>query len=1320
MKRASDRTSGFYELAILICLGFAFIGRAQPQLTPAQAAALAPLAPKAVPDVGTFWSLQKYGSWPALPYVPVEGLDVFRLPDGSFLFDDLDVDYAALREQAEMERALLMLDGLDTPDPGDPSFTEDYPTNSLWLEITNVLTTASNKLACLIVHGTVQNVLYEVLSKEPLGNTAWASETSIVGAADQDWTPATVVVGSRTNALFLWARSWIDSYGIGIPDWWQLVWFGKTGIDPYDDPDGDGWTNVQEYQNGTAPTSFDTPPAPTGLTVWYNGSTIHVTAAWNHSGGPVQYYTIERYIPELQSVDYFTNGPTDEVFDDEPFPLETLDAQFLPPSYRVQAHYGGGASEWSDPVELTQPDFAANIVRGPGGHVFAVVPALSSATATIRLSRFDYNVPWPDPPTITNIDIARNQFVNGIYQIPDQLAGVLGRGYTWRIQALDGSGVPASTLGIAYNVANLPFFDGRQQLQANLVFLLRAAFPDIPFWFRIIDGQYDPLYSQPDEYAYASLFDAYTWQGANYVVLNEFFPFHHNSLYRNFVFSPEDLDSQGVLDTGIDVDNANNISLYYPPKYYFSPPSSVGPITPTLSLTNSQYLWYFNPLSDFGRSTIGITSPDNVHYFMATGVTNHFGLGYVAARQAYQTNNTIAFDVLNAGGSVPRFGEFYPQTAEPQVNTVDYYFCRARLPATFSSDPFPGHPGFSASASTPLLIAPVGETFRLAAFARQTVLNGDRMKTACLGQYFDKAYRANLDGSRTTNETGILSEYGEFFPTEPGPAVLTTKPDLTQTNNLQGECTVHAIKLQLDVNHDGIMDLSFAGPDNTSAGKPFVFWLNNDCDFTDNSSKPGDEVNYYARDGMDDFINSRRDLEDLARLQICGVPALPANAGWEVTLGWSTVSSGTPTIRLFSSVEVNGDVGYLTDTNVALTQVSSTGPFTGPKWALAAISPGRSYTFPPYVFTNSGNKCFLFEAAGTNGSGQLTLSITQGGTNIAEASAWLDLHDVKDLYERAITTNTFQGSVSNWSSILRTVERPTVREDPDDEDIIIYVHGASNTPGSWLQRSDTLYKRLYWAGYRGKFASVRWDSMFIADPSWFNLSELYAYKASSALRAYLSQLRSRFSNCRLHIFAHSQGGAIASEALSGGASFDTLILSQAAMPASCYDVNAPTNSDLLYRETNVARTPDWQPMGYHGAHTNIAGRIVNFYNVSDDLLSAWLLNQKFFKPTQFYVYDGTNGWYYFDPENNGRRLLSDSQESRAQLARSRTLGIGVQGPASGQTNQGIIESTVNLRTQLNIGQSQAEHSAFFSRPIQTSWPFYDQILESCFIPTVPR
>lgn len=192
-----------------------------------------------------------------------------------------------------------------------------------------------------------------------------------------------------------------------------------------------------------------------------------------------------------------------------------------------------------------------------------------------------------------------------------------------------------------------------------------------------------------------------------------------------------------------------------------------------------------------------------------------------------------------------------------------------------------------------------------------------------------------------------------------------------------------------------------------------------------------------------------------------------------------------------------------------------------------------------------------------------------------------------------------------------------------------------------------------------------------------------------------------------------------SEAAKGGAPFDTLILCQTSLAASCYDVGAPTNADLLACEVGESITPDWQPNGYHGVYTNIStGRIVSYYNTNDDFLNLWTFNQKISKTGFGYSYDGTNCWHsdVFGPT----LLVTDSQEARAMLARSRTLAIGEQGPLGSQAAQGVIGTSVDLRTQFSFGNSADEHSAFFTRPIQTIWPFYDRILEDCLIPRIQR
>lgn len=50
----------------------------------------------------------------------------------------------------------------------------------------------------------------------------------------------------------------IDSDGNGLPDAWETQHFGHIGVDPNDDPDSDGLSNLGEYQHGTSPMNFDT------------------------------------------------------------------------------------------------------------------------------------------------------------------------------------------------------------------------------------------------------------------------------------------------------------------------------------------------------------------------------------------------------------------------------------------------------------------------------------------------------------------------------------------------------------------------------------------------------------------------------------------------------------------------------------------------------------------------------------------------------------------------------------------------------------------------------------------------------------------------------------------------------------------------------------------------------------------------------------------------------------------------------------------------------------------------------------------------------
>lgn len=54
-----------------------------------------------------------------------------------------------------------------------------------------------------------------------------------------------------------------DSDGSGMPDDWQLLHFGRLGVAPDGDDDGDGMTNLNEFQNGSDPTDFYNGMLPT-------------------------------------------------------------------------------------------------------------------------------------------------------------------------------------------------------------------------------------------------------------------------------------------------------------------------------------------------------------------------------------------------------------------------------------------------------------------------------------------------------------------------------------------------------------------------------------------------------------------------------------------------------------------------------------------------------------------------------------------------------------------------------------------------------------------------------------------------------------------------------------------------------------------------------------------------------------------------------------------------------------------------------------------------------------------------------------------------
>ncbi len=111
-----------------------------------------------------------------------------------------------------------------------------------------------------------------------------------------------VRTGGRLNLLRI-----VDADGNQLPDWWELAWFGvPNGVDPAADPDGDGFTNLQEYWADTNPLD----PASCLRLTGVRPENGRIRVEW--SGGTQARQFLQRTMtPQLPSswTDILTNNP---------------------------------------------------------------------------------------------------------------------------------------------------------------------------------------------------------------------------------------------------------------------------------------------------------------------------------------------------------------------------------------------------------------------------------------------------------------------------------------------------------------------------------------------------------------------------------------------------------------------------------------------------------------------------------------------------------------------------------------------------------------------------------------------------------------------------------------------------------------------------------------------------------------------------------------------------------------------------------------------------------------------------------------------------
>jgi hypothetical protein len=594
---------------------------------------------------------------------------------------------------------------------------------------------------------------------------------------------------------------------------------------------------------------------------------------------------------------------------------------------------------------------------------------------------------------------------------------------------------------------------------------------------------------------------------------------------------------------------------------------------------------------------------------------------------------------------------------------------------------------------------------------------------------------------------------------------------------MQGQCEIDVIRLSLDVNHDGIMDESFTGHDNTSAQNPYVFWANNDYDrwttsildaapFENDVATNDPAANslytglpvpdYEYRDANGHrIIPCPRDLEDFARLWVSGVSntlsRLPT--GSTVTLSWAGIGA-SPTVDLFQAADADGGIGYLTNLTTASNQIN-----TNLCHYVGRLGPGGSIQLNTSTFTNNWAGDHYIWCGVWFGSDQLNLTIsnTIDGTVLAQSSQYIQIVDIKQMYERWTVgdnddNNPLPTVVPMANAVLAQDNfspgypnqsfRYSYNSATDtNDDYILYVHGWNEPRWRKDRWAETAYKRLYWQGYQGRFGEFRWPCFNLsADLSLYDTSEWNAWKSGQSLETFLaSWLNKNYPN-HVYLLAHSQGNVVASQALrlASNQLVNTYVASQAALSARAYDNTLPTNAASYYTITTSDPQGNYYTNGapsYFSASAG-AGKYVNFFNPNDYALMGDSINPFAFHPgwleDQSLKPDKQENYYYTTPTASipSGYYLQSSEYNRtgspstiyplyfptntyqifAMCAQSYSLALGAQIGVGGTFQAG---QQVNLSgSQFNFGNTHIQHDEQFVFDNMTTSAYWLKLLQS--------
>ncbi len=1294
------------------------------------------------------------------------------------------VDLIARVQEAQFNREFAMTFGLDEEMYSPEAYSLIYDTNGLWLEITNVV----SGLAHVNLHHAT-NKVYEIWSKTDLIFTNWSIELEVAptnGAA----MPFTVPVLGRTN-LFIWARDWtgITSHGNTIPEWWFWKYFGTVNLSDTN-LDSRGNTLLSAFQQSLDPnviqfslqftnSDFNSSPA-NGTVTLQSGVPSYLTVLLNDTN--LAHAIWQPYTSATFPI-YFNNGNG---------------------AYHVLVGLRGlpssAQASWAEAQLTLNNGTPTLVVTNPTNSTVSVPLIQLQGYVSTALSKLTYDVSnaagiftnqqgyWHPMFYNTNLlKFTTNSFqcydvrlTNGLNRITLHATDVAGNTATTNFSyTLDYSGdhiAPALSLiwptngisiaGSAFTVrAQVDDATATVTATINSNIIAGLVERDGAVWFNSL-----PLNSGTNTVTITATDAAGNTSMANLNVVKSAISLNVNPLADDQLNQPSVTVSGTIGDSGDHV-TVNGVSATVSGNNWTATNVPVSPDgTASLNvivsdsgnnLLAAQNVYQPQP-AKVVLASYQLRFHENSFYYQLFSGTWH--------RSTTETIDNQIYWSFSSGGAQHYDEDMHDIEDPPNIFNTNY-------PAGINAFSAPWENAATAEnfdvyvpsfeiiwddanqIKTHVMIDPTGQTpaggmklYLIRAKALEYT-NTTHAGFLPLPPEWLQINGQALINSGMTNSDGAI--WGETLVSAPAGVPVDVTPTATQLygfNDYTFTNQAFEVDLQpaVDANRDGGIAFDISGqinPDQTTANQPYRFWVNDDED-TDG----GDVVPVASRDCDDYVIIGRRDLEDLSRLWIntAGISEQLRKGHFLVGLKWKN-AGGSPSINIFQAVETNGGTLYLTDTNVATQQAPVTPLRT------TVLNNANSYhqvdtsgtflinsNFWQSENVNSNNPFahLLFEGCAV-GKGQLVATINKrDGTELAEAGGvWLDIKDIKSMYQRAVATPAsdsvappynlggsayYTNSVFDESNLGYSASTSIAFDKPADEtpQCVVFVHGWNMPYDEYLGFSETVFKRLYWQGYKGRFSAFYWETL--TSPFSYNDSEFRAWKYGLSLKQYVEALKAGLPSYTMNIAAHSMGNIVTGSALNRGLTIDNYVLMQAAVPAGCYDTSSTVNNYSRFTSAESSSpTPDnaVPNMGYRGYLSNVTGNLVNFYNPFDFALATgtlggvthlpflwwfdtnWEANEESYKPAHFtfshYAYDSTqpvlqSGQLIIEPYGPTLdHYVTDPQEMMSFVARPRSKAVGALADVGG-----TIKGQVDLNARFGFDDKRDEHSAEFNWNIQ--------------------